>query len=134
MGSHLAERIVTPVLALKVHAGHARLLHLARKPRRHLTLQIHELPLAPLREQALELPEIEAQQCCELAPATRLGGQLAGICPHRVHRRADRQWLTVPIENFSTVGGNHLDAQMAGVALANQKVLVGVLQIHRAPQ
>ena len=134
MGRDLAQGIVAPVLALKVYAGYARLLDLTRQLRCHVALQIHELPPAPFRQQALQLSQVETEQPRQLGPAAGLVCQLTGICPHRVHRCADSQRLTVTIENSAPVSRNRLHPQMASVALADQKILVRVLQIHRAPQ
>ncbi len=134
VSSHLTERIVASVLALQVHAGHADRLHRFGQVRRHVAFQIDEFARAALCDDALQVLQIQPQQGSQLLPAVSRRGELARIGPDGIHRRGDGQRHAVAIEDLAAVRGNRHHAQVAGVALTDEKVLLRVLEVHRPPQ
>lgn len=100
MGRHLAQRIITAVLALEGDPRDLQRHHPLRQLGIDAPLEIDELAIGALQDAVAQIGRVHAEQAGQRPPALALEHQLLGIGPHGIHRRADR-------ERFAAAVGDH---------------------------
>ncbi len=131
---HLARRVVAAVLALREHAGRAEGDEALGLVRVDLPLEVDELAVGALAQEALELARGEAEQLGHGVDVGRRVEQVLRHNPDRIDRRRQRQRLAVAVAHRAAVGLQHHGAHLAQVALAGEEVVLHHLQVEGTAQ
>ncbi len=133
MSSHLPGRVITLILALQKNPGDVKGHHLLSEIRVDMAPQIDKFTLRTGHDALFQINGIHIQQAGQLWPLSTSHDGSLWIGPNGIHRRADRQRLTVAIANHPAVRRYGHRTQMAGVTLILQEILIDHLEIDRPP-
>jgi len=109
---------------LQIDARQIQRHNLLRQTRADMALEIHELAIAAAGQNALQLVDIQIQNFRQARQFIACRDQLLRIGPHRIDRRAYRQRLAEAIGNHAAMGGQGNYAQVTGITLLLQEILV----------
>jgi len=123
-------RVETPVFALYVDAWKLQRHDALRVAGVQMPLQIQEFLVHAARYSTHHRFRLELQHLCQLRDFVDRGRKLFGVYPDTVNGRADRKWLSIPVEDGAAVSGYGLSSEVARVRLMIQKIFVKNLQMN----
>ena len=126
-------RIITAILANRIHAGDIQRQHLPGNGRTDMTLQKNKFTIQPFSHPPGQLQGGDFQQMCQSPQLFCRGSGTTGIDPYGIHRRTDCQRLTMAVGNDPSMGRNIDHAHMPCLALIAQRCIVDYLEVDRPP-
>ena len=110
MPGYFTRRIVAAVLAQQIHARNAQRLDVRRLLGRHMAHQIQKFAIEIAGDSAREGLLVFLERSAELRQLIDVVVELLRVDPDAIHRRADRQRLTVAVGDRAAMRRDFDDA------------------------